>query len=283
MATVNANPYNVMGFISRTVASNNLTVAIKDQAGNNFSSTNPMVHKIGAAPRSLTGVLSVTVNAGTNSFNAGSAELKTKEIDYFVYLGWRASNTSMFVLISRIPYARTYADFSSTATAETYGAYSGAAPASTDEVVVVGRFNATNSGSASYNWSVPATSIVFNHPIFETRWLTYTSTLGGFSGTPTQTARYRLVGNSLLLFLDISGTSNATSFTATSPLNMPSFSNIYIGGFRAVDNGAPITATVPACVLTASANTITFYKDWGATGWTNSGTKGAQITTSYEI
>lgn len=173
MATVNANPYNVMGFISRTVASNNLTVAIKDQAGANFSASNPMVHKIGSAPRSLTGALSVTVNAGANYFNAGAAELKTQEVDFFVYLGWRAASSTVFILISRIPYGKTYADFSAVAANEKYAAYSGSAPASTDEVVNIGRFNATNSGSASYNWSVPATSIVINHPIFETRVLTY--------------------------------------------------------------------------------------------------------------
>lgn len=197
-----ANYWGINGKISRTVASNNLTVAIVDYDGNNFSSLNPLVYKIGDTPRTITGALSVTVNAGaasgTGTFNAGNTKFAAKEIDYFVYLGWRASDSSVFILVSRIPYATTYADFSSTASNEKYGAYSGTAPASTDAVVNIGRFNATNSGTGSYNWSVPATSIVINHPIFETRPLAYTPAWTS-SGTQPAIGNGTLVGTYILV------------------------------------------------------------------------------------
>src|SRR6476661_2369542 len=52
--------------ISRTVASNNLTVAIKDSAGNNATSAKPLNFNIAGFNRKLSGSLSVTVNAGTS-------------------------------------------------------------------------------------------------------------------------------------------------------------------------------------------------------------------------
>ncbi len=168
--------YSINGIISRTVTSNDLIVAIKNYDGTDFSSSAPLVHKIGDTPRTLTGALSVTVTHGTSIFGAGATEFAATEIDYFTYLGWRAASSTIFILISRIPYATTYADFSATSTNEKYGAYSGSAPASTDQVVNIGRFNATNSGTASFNWSVPATSVVINYPTYNTRRLTFVPT-----------------------------------------------------------------------------------------------------------
>jgi hypothetical protein len=185
-------PYTNL-LISPSVASNNLTVAIKDYDGTDFSSSKPLVHKIGSTPRTLTGALSVTVNAGTNTFAAGATKMEDLPHDYFVYLGWRAASSTMFILISRIPYGRTYADFSATATNELYGAFSGSAPASTDAVENVGRFRAQNSGSASFNWSIP-TAVVVNRPIYESDTLTWTPqhsrTGGAYSNLPTQNEAY---------------------------------------------------------------------------------------------
>ncbi len=114
-------------------------------------------------------------------------------------------------------------------------------------------------------------------------WFTYSATLGGFSGTPSQTCKFHVSGRKITTLLQISGTSNATTFTATIPVaNILGFS-IFQGGFRAMDNSAAITATVPACVVSASSTTVTFYKDWAATGWTAGGTKEAQITLITEF
>ena len=244
--------------ISRSVISNNLIVALKNSSGNDASTDTPLRVNVGGEIRTLTGALSVTVNAGTNTFSAGSAALATKEIDYFVYLGYRASDTSLFLLISRIPYAKFYSDFNTTATHEKYAAYSGAAPASTDVVVNIGRFNATLSAGAGYTWSVPATSLVVNHQIFDTRVLDFTCTITYSGGTtdPTSntvnTAKYYIAGRDFRVHLRsslIRGTGNRTIHTftlpwanwveGTSPANaLTSFQTGGLGGVTGYMSGA---------------------------------------------
>lgn len=269
----NKHIYSINGIISRTVAGNNLTVALKNFDGTNFSSSAPLIHKIGDTPRTLTDALSVTVNAGTNTFNAGSSELKTLEHDYFVYLGWRASNSSVFILISRIPYATTYGDFSVTATNEKYGAYSGAAPASTDRIVNIGRVNVQNSGTASFNWSIPATDIVINYPIYETRWLTWTPTLTGWSANPTFLTFYKVHDEELfwVAHATATGTSNATTSTLTLPFtaaNVTNLNNWCVG--RGQDNGVEVSPTLR---IVYNTNILDAFKGPGNTAWTASGTK----------
>lgn len=222
--------------ISRTVASNNLTVALKDSDGNDATSTKPLNFNINGTIRQVTGALSVTVNAGTGTFNLGSSELKALDQDMFVYVGWRVASSTVFILISRIPYARVYSEFSATTTNEKYGAYSGSAPASTDEVVNIGRFNAQNSGSSSYNWSIPATSVIINRPIFETRWLTYTPTISSTTGTittPGATAgNYKIFGSSATVNHSGAITTNGTGATGvriTLPFTPSTDYSVYSG------------------------------------------------------
>src|ERR1041385_3317337 len=90
--------------ISLTVSSNNITVALKDAAGSTPSSGSPVKVRIGNSLRTVTAALSVTKNAGTNWFNSGSAELATNEQDYFVYLGYNATD-GVVIGFSRIPFA----------------------------------------------------------------------------------------------------------------------------------------------------------------------------------
>lgn len=262
MATVNAYPYSIMGLIARTVASNNLTVALKNFDGTNFSSSAPMVHKIGGAPRSLTGALSVTVNAGANSFNAGSAELATKEIDYFVYLGWRAASSTVFILISRIPYARVYGDFSGTATNEKYAAFSGSTPASTDEVVNIGRFNATLSAGASYNWSVPATDIILQHPIYETRWLTWvpqhTRAGGAYTNLPTVNEAFYKVGLNEIAFTEVHTQHATPGSSGVQKYTLPFTNPSALGQVGAAWNAT--TGVSLAVFWNASSNQVSLYK-----------------------
>src|SRR5690606_9122243 len=126
--------------------------AIKTLAGNDASTSDPIYIMINGVLRTLTTALSVTKNAGTNWFNAGSSELAAHEIDYFAYLAWDSSNAAVRIGFARIPYARIYSDFSATATDERHGAFS-TAPGGNDSVYVVGRFAATLSAGPSYTWS----------------------------------------------------------------------------------------------------------------------------------
>ncbi len=181
------------GQIVPSVASNHLTVAIKGMDGNNPSASNPVYVRIGNTVRTITSALSVTKNAGTNWCNAGSAELATKEIDYFVYLGYNATD-GVVIGFSRIPYAGEYSEFSATTTDEKYCAISTITNAAAgDDYEVVGRFAATLSAGAGYTWSVPTfTNInLIQRPIYETRILYGTSvaTGSGSMGIATDESR----------------------------------------------------------------------------------------------
>lgn len=169
--------FMINGKIARTVSSNNITIAIKTLAGNDPSSGDPVYVRIGDTMRAITAALSVTKNAGTNWMNLGAAETAAQDTDVFVYLGYNTTD-GVVIGFSRIPSARVYSDFSATSTNEKYAAISTiTSVTSTDVYELIGRVNVTLGVSASYNWSVPATSIIISRPIFETRWLTCVTTL----------------------------------------------------------------------------------------------------------
>lgn len=218
----------INGKIVPSVASNNLTVAIKGMDGNDPSASNPVYIRIGDTVRAITSALSVTKNAGTNWCNAGSSELATKEIDYFVYIGYNATD-GVVVGFSRIPYATLYSDFSATTTNEKYCAISTITNAAAgDNYRNIGRFAATLSAGAGYTWSVPsftATNLV-QRPIFETRWCDWLPTYGGtasmtFGTVTTHAARYSISGRRLYAQLSAEGTTGGTaSYGITSTLPM---------------------------------------------------------------
>lgn len=260
------------GKLSVTVSSNNLTVAVKTFAGTDPSQSNPVSVYIRGVKRTISSPLSLTINAGTNTFAAGSAVLATKEIDYFTYLSWRAASSKVVLLASRISWANVYGDFSATVTNEKYAAFS-TAPASTDDVVVIGRFAATLSAGAGYTWTVPTftSANLVQSPIFTTRLLSFNPSPTGFSGSPTVTGTYMLRQNMMTFFMTISGTSNDTAFTATLPYTPVSASNDLQ---RLVDNGSAV-----AGLVALSGATVIFYSSFAAAGWTNSGTKGVEAVT----
>src|SRR5512138_3725887 len=76
---------NTRYIISPSVASNNLTVAIKYIDGNDASASHPIPFRVGNTEYTLSAAVSYTKNAGTNLCNAGSAEMKANDIDFFVY------------------------------------------------------------------------------------------------------------------------------------------------------------------------------------------------------
>ena len=209
------------GIISATVASNNLTVALKGIDGNAPSATNPIYIRINNAVVKVTAVAntSLTINAGTNWGNAGGAELATKEVDWFVYLFYKTSTASIVLGISRIPYGNIYSDFSGTATNEK-AVLVGTAPAATDKSVVIGRFAATLSAGAGYTWTVPTftASNLIQRPIYNTRWLPYTSTVtwtgGAAPTTPSITnTAYRLDNDTCMVQLFMTWTNAGTTIT----------------------------------------------------------------------
>lgn len=186
----------INGKIVPSVASNNLTVALKTLAGNDPSASDPIYVRIGDTIRTISSALSVTLNAGTNWFNSGSSKLATKEVDYFVYLSYEDDSTATRIGFSRIPYAGLYSDFSATTTNEKHGAFDDA-PDATNSVVNIGRFAATLSATASFNWSVPTfnSNNLIQRPIFESRWLDLTGSTNITLGNGTLIQKYKVLGN----------------------------------------------------------------------------------------
>lgn len=221
--------YNWNYLLSPSVSSNNLSVSIKRFDGSNASAASPIRIRIGNAVREITGALSVTKNAGTNWFNSGGSELATFEVDYFVYLGYNATD-GVVIGFSRLPGANVYSDFSATTTNERYAAISTiTSAASGDNYINIGRFTATLSAGAGYTWSVPTfTSInLVQRPTFTTRYLNYQPVYSAsgsmtYTSVTTTIARYRINNSSCDAWIRASGTTGGTASTtiaATLPMN----------------------------------------------------------------
>ena len=205
----------INGKISVTDAAG-ITVAIKTLAGTDPSTTDPVYVRIGDTVRTISAALSVAKADGTNWCNAGSAELATKEIDYFVYLGYNATD-GVVIGFSRIV-ANSYGEFSVTTTNEKYAAISTiTTAASTDYYEVVGRFAATLSAGAGYTWSVPTYTAknLIQRPIYETRFL---SAVGVYSGNGSMTYGtvttsiydYKITNNEIIVIHNHNGTVGGT-------------------------------------------------------------------------
>jgi len=189
--------------IVTSVSTWNLTVALKTLAWTDPSATDPVYVRIDNVIRTISSALSVWAPAGQNLFNAWSTELATNEIDYFFYLSWNTIAGNVLMWTSRIPDWNIISDFNIATIWDEKFLNRNAAWATTDKVVNIWRFNATLSAGAGYTWSIPATSIIINRPIYETRWLTYAPQLNWTSGswaTSTVTySKYKIQGSNLIL------------------------------------------------------------------------------------
>lgn len=267
-------PGLINGKITVSVASNNLTVAIKTLGGDDPSASDPVYVRIAGTVRSITAALSVTTNAATNWFDAGGTEVAAKACQYFVYLMWNTTDSAVDIGFARIPYGETYADFSSTSTNFRYLPYAGSAPASTDDVVNIGRFTATLSAGEGYTWSISGSGSVINHPIFHTDWLSWVPSYDtGYSGTPTTTlAKYQISNRKAHIILSCTGTSNNAFLTITQPVPGSSTAeNMYFAA-RVTDSGT-VQDNPGRLRLQNSVKTISITKTYSGTGWTGSGTK----------
>jgi hypothetical protein len=265
----------INGKIVPTVASNDLTVAIKTLTDTDPSATNPVGIWIGNNLRWITGAMNTTMPAGFNIFNSGSSELATKEIDYFVYIGKATTGGALSIGFARIPYAKLGSDFNTSVTNERYGRFDSAniEVNNISEVVNIGRFAATL--SAATNWSVPSftNANLIQEPIYETRWLDWTLEISG-AGSMTYTsptifaAKYRLDYTDCNMQLQVAGTVGGTpgsNLRASLPI---SALNRYVinGAGIGFDGGA---SQLVGCgnLNTASTTVLDFYKPTG-TNWT---------------
>lgn len=261
--------------ISKSISSNQLVVSILTADGNTPSSNNPVWARIFGNLRKITSSLSITVPNGTNYFASGSSVIGANDVDYFVYLGYRAASDTVFLLISRFPWARTYADFSGTTTNEKYGFFSGSTPASTDRVINIGRTNATLSTSGtSHIWS-NATDITIQRPVFESRTLTFTGVTTGFSGALSFEAwRYQIGMHNMTLRILALGTSSTTALTWQLPFN----TNAAIYQTCRVQDNSSIQTSPGLLEIFSGTASVNAYKTMASGAWTGSGTKGIYET-----
>ena len=263
------------GKLVPSVASNNLTLALKTLAGTDPTASDIVQIRIDGVVRDITSALSVTKNAATNWCNAGSSELATKEIDYFAYIGYNATD-GITIGFSRIPYANIYSDFSATTTNEKYCAISTITnAASGDNYVNVGRFAATLSAGAGYTWTIPTYTGVnlVQSPIYETRVLAwqpvYTAhSLMTYSTVTTSVAEYFVRGRSCSLEFQSIGTIGGTlshtvyatlPFEARNAATQVAQSAWVVADTNAEVSFAFVSAASPdqlGCRRTASANWV---------------------------
>jgi len=267
------------GKIVVSVASNDITLALKTLAGTNPSVSDFVAVMINGTLRIITAALSVTVLEGANTFDSGGARYAAKERDYFAYLGYNATD-GVVIGFSPIGYARSYADFSATSTNEKFCAINDIDNAvSTDCYRVIGRFGATLGVSATYYWTVPAwteTNLIQGW-INESRMLDWAFDETGFSSSGSDTGKYKIVGREVFLEPYRVGnlTSNSTAFTMKLPFAcvIESLIVCFIG---VKDNGS-LVSTPGHMLSSAGSATVNLYKTFYQGAWTNSGTKAAYL------
>lgn len=116
-------------------------------------------------------------------------------------------------------------------------------------------------------------NVVFGADVYTVALTDYssTSTVGGWSGSPTKDIRYKLVGKTLTVYYSITGTSNSTSASFTLPytVNSSLTNSLQPMGVQ-VDNGVDLNGGNVA--LTGGSATVSMRRLGGA-NFTTSGTK----------
>lgn len=255
-----------------------LRLELKGMDGNNPSQFNPVFFRIANVIHIVTGTTFVAVASGTNTFNAGSSEMRTNEIDYFIYAGFNATD-GLVIGFSRIPFGRLFSDFSAVATNEQYIALSTSTHAAgTDPYVNLGRFAATLNSGTVFGWSVPAYTQInlLQQPSFETRWSNWRPVPAGYSAIPGNVLyQYKVIDE--LVYLNMreltNGTSNSTGTTYTLPFTCLTLTNLeFQQSAQMLDNGAFLASTALVQVL-SNGTTVNCFKDYSGAFWTTSGGK----------
>jgi hypothetical protein len=113
-------------------------------------------------------------------------------------------------------------------------------------------------------------------PASEGVWANYgaTSTVVGFSGSPTKEIYVKKIGKTVFVNYYITGTSNATNLTFTLPYTASSTSTAWGSLCILTEDNATVLAVPAKAQIVGGASTVTAYKDaTGAVNWTNSGAK----------
>ena len=97
-------------------------------------------------------------------------------------------------------------------------------------------------------------------------WKAYTATIVGFASLDDSTIRYTQIGKTIIMYLSIAGTSNATNFTISAPVAAKVYTTAIVW---ITDN----TSIVRSGLMSLAGSTIMVYSDPSGAPWTNSGKK----------
>jgi hypothetical protein len=282
LQTDGANGWYVIGTSERetaykigvSVAADDLILSLTHIDGTTPSTSRPLWFLINGTWRAVSAATSCTLADGTNWMNLGATETATIEQDLFAYVIWDSNSSVVAIAPSRIPYGKLVSDFNATTTNErhigNYANYS-----STDDVAVIGRFAATLSAGAGYTWTVPTFTgaNLIQRPIYETRWLTYTPTIAGYSSNPTSAVyMYQIEGGLMRVALREvgDGTSNNTVHTYSAPFSAATRTNMsWYASLPIVMNNGAMEAAGSVSLASASASMAVTRSALGA--WTASG------------
>ena len=204
--------------LAPSVVSDDLVLTVNNNLGVTPTGLAPVIFDINGFTRTLDGARTITLADGTNYFASGSVMLGGQSVDYFVYAVWNTTPATdrVDIIISRIPFAKTYSNFSATNTVWNHGAYSGAdQPQASDQVILIGRFSATLSVSPGFDWSAVAN--IISYPIVDTRELVMAPDIlvasGGTSPTYTDFFRtsYQITNNKCKLTITWVNASGGTA------------------------------------------------------------------------
>jgi hypothetical protein len=210
-----------------SIATSDLTVALKLYDGTDPSVGTPLKIPVGSGILEITSALSVTVtDTMADIFSWDSGKIQGNDAQLFVYI--INNNGTPQLGISPSPSLRTVATnyFDIGAGSQTGSAghnnivMSGTRHA-TNSCRVLGRINAKQSDANA--WQTPTTALIINFPIWNTDWLIWTpqhSRAGGaYTNLPTQNAAYYTLDRERLYYTETHtqhgtpGSSGAQRFT----------------------------------------------------------------------
>ena len=129
------------------------------------------------------------------------------------------------------------------------------------------------------NTDISAFKISYENPPNFQYWLNWAPTATGFSVAPAGLHQFCVHGRAChLVVRETSGTSNATNFILTLPINAAQVTNIALS--QCIDNGAVIAGVTLGEINGAN---IALYTSTGGGGWTNTGNKYARFIATYPI
>lgn len=113
-------------------------------------------------------------------------------------------------------------------------------------------------------------------------WQTWKPTITGFSGSPSSNCKWLQTGNLVFCEIQISGTSNANTFTLTLPhTSVNGMTGSAEGMAAVVDNGIALTTPGRVFVLNTS-NLLQVFTTLASGVFTNVGSKAARVNFVYE-